>query len=232
MEKKQLKTNIINIIPLLSELSDQNKDLIKNALIEKRLSKGSILFQENDPADAVWFLREGKVRLSKSSPDGKELVLNIRKAGDLFAEVALFRKTVYPATAEMMEDGEVVLIRNQELEKIVMQYPEVGISIIQIMGERLHLAQSKLRDVALYGKLGALSATLLRLAKEYGVETNDGITIDLNLTHQELANFIGAARENVNRMMSTLEKANILTMKKGVVCIKDTEGLKGYISLS
>jgi len=220
---------IINMIPLLSELSDRNKELLQHALVIKTVQKGTILFSENDEADAVYFLRTGKVRLSKSSPEGKELVLHIRKPGDLFAEVALFRKTVYPATAEMIEDGEVVLIRNQNLEEIVKRYPEIGISIIQIMGERLHLAQSKLRDVTLYGKLGALASALIRLAEEYGKPSEEGIKVDLTLTHQELANFIGAARENVNRMMSTLEKSGVLTMKRGEICIKDLQSLKNYI---
>jgi len=220
---------MINLVPLLAELSDQNKELLQNALTVKQARKGTILFVENDPADAIYFLREGKVRLSKSSSEGKEIILNIRKPGDLFAEVALFRKTNYPATAEMIEDGEVVLIRNEDLEKVIFQYPEIGISIIQIMGQRLHIAQSKLRDITLYGKLGALASALVRLADEYGIETVDGIRIQLTLTHQELANFIGAARENVNRMMSQLEKNGVLTMKRGEICIKDIKELKNYI---
>ncbi|WP_339061934.1 Crp/Fnr family transcriptional regulator [Tepidibacillus marianensis] len=220
---------IMNLIPLLAELTDQNKELLQNALTIKQARKGTILFVENDPADAVYFLREGKVRLSKSSPEGKEIILNIRKPGDLFAEVALFRKTNYPATAEMIEDGEVVLIRNEDLEKIILRHPEIGISIIQIMGQRLHVSQSKLRDITLYGKLGALASALVRLAEDYGIKTVEGIRIQLTLTHQELANFIGAARENVNRMMSQLEKNGVLTMKRGEICIKDMEELKNYI---
>ena len=221
--------HIINLIPLLAELSDQNKELLQNALTVKQVRKGTILFVENDPADAVYFLREGKVRLSKSSPEGKEVVLNIRKPGDIFAEVALFRKTNYPATAEMIEDGEVVMIRNADLERIIHRYPEIGISIVQIMGQRLHVAQSKLRDITLYGKLGALASALVRLAEDYGIQTEEGIRIQLTLTHQELANFIGAARENVNRMMSQLEKSGVLTMKRGEICIKDIAELKNYI---
>ncbi|MFV9510125.1 Crp/Fnr family transcriptional regulator [Tepidibacillus sp. LV47] len=221
---------IINLIPLLAELSDQNKELLQNALTVKQVRKGTILFIENDPADAIYFLREGKVRLSKSTPDGKEIILNIRKPGDLFAEAALFRKTTYPATAEMLEDGEVVMIRNEDLEKIIHRYPEIGISVIQIMGQRLHVAQTILRDVALYGKFGALASALIRLAEDYGMQTKDGIKIQLSLTHQELANFIGAARENVNRMMSQLEKNGILTMKRGKICIKNLEELKSYIN--
>ncbi|GBF11171.1 MAG: Crp/Fnr family transcriptional regulator [Tepidibacillus sp.] len=230
MEHPHASKKIINLIPLFADLSEQNKELLKNALVERTVRKGTVLFVEHDPADAIYFLRKGKVRLTKSTPDGKELILHIRKPGDLFAEVALFRKTIYPATAEMIEDGEVVIIRNQDLEQIIMRYPEIGISIIQIMGERLHQAQSKLRDVTLYGKLGALSASLVRLAEEYGVKTEEGIAIQLTLTHQELANFIGAARENVNRMMSTLEKNGILTMKRGEIVIKDLEELKNYIN--
>ncbi|MFT9487302.1 MAG: Crp/Fnr family transcriptional regulator [Tepidibacillus sp.] len=230
MEHLHVSKKIINLIPLFADLSEENKDLLKTALVERSVRKGTVLFMENDPADAVHFLRKGKVRLTKSTPDGKELILHIRKAGDLFAEVALFRKTIYPATAEMIEDGIVVMIRNQDLEQIIMRYPEIGISIIQIMGERLHQAQSKLRDITLYGKLGALSASLVQLAEEYGVQAEKGLEIQLTLTHQELANFIGAARENVNRMMSTLEKNGVLSMKRGTIVIKNLDELRNYIN--
>lgn len=229
MEQYNNKRTIINFIPLLFELSEQNKELLTKVLIEKKVSKGTILFVENDPANSIYFIRKGKVRLSKSSVDGKELVLGIRKSGDLFPPVALFRKTNYPATAEMIEDGEVVIISNTDLEQLIIRYPEIGVSIIQILGERLHTANSKLKDMTLYGKLGALASTLINLSEEYGRNSEDGICIELTLTHQELANFIGAARENVNRMMSILERNETLTMKRGKICIKNFYELKTYI---
>ncbi|OEG00018.1 hypothetical protein BHF71_06555 [Vulcanibacillus modesticaldus] len=229
MEKSNTKT-IINLIPLLSELSEQKKEVVNRVLMVKKFPKGTIIFVESDPAEAVYFLRKGKVRLSKSSYEGKEVVISILKSGELFAQASLFRNTTYPVTAETIEDSEIVIIRNKDLEKIILRYPEIGVSIIQIMGERLYSAHSKLRDVTLYGKLGALASTLINLAKQYGKKSPEGVIIELTLTHQELANFIGAARENVNRMISTLEKNGVLTMKKGKICIKDFEELRNYIN--
>lgn len=219
----------MDAIPFLSELPDDDKELVQHAFIEKKVKKGTILFDEYNPAEAIYFIRKGKVRLSKSTPEGKELVLNIWAEGHFIGQASLFRTTYYPATAEMLEDGELVIIRNQDLETMIRKYPQIGISIIQILGERLCKAHAKLRDITLYGKLGALASLLIRLAGEYGKPTTQGIEIGLFLTHQELANFIGAARENVNRMMSTLEKSDVLTMKRGKITIKNLEELQNYL---
>lgn len=229
MEIKDNMFNLVDLIPIFSDLNDEKKALIQNIIIEKNVKKGTILFLENEPVKAIYFLKKGKVRLSKSNPNGKEIIIGIRRAGDLFPKVTLFRNSNYPATAEMLEDGEYICLANSDLEQLISLNPEIGIAIIKIMGERLSEAQNKLRNVALYGKLGALAATLLSLTEQYGIKTDKGIKIDLYLTHQELSNFIGAARENVNRMVSLLEKDDVLIMNRGEMIIKDLDALKAYI---
>ncbi|MCF6092453.1 Crp/Fnr family transcriptional regulator [Microaerobacter geothermalis] len=225
------KNNFINSIPFFADLPEEKREVIQQLVVEQKVEKGTIIFSEDDPAEAIYFVIEGKVRLTKSTPDGKEIILNIRRPGELFAEVALFAKdkATYPATAQMMETGVISFIRNASLEKLVYENPDLAITLIQVMGNRLRTAQTILRDVALYGKLGAFSATLLRLANDYGITTDEGLQINLNLTHQDLANFIGTSRENINRMVSDLKRNGILEMKKGVLVIKDMEKLKAFI---
>src|SRR5699024_4827480 len=87
--------------------------------------------------------------------------------------------------------------------------------------------QSKMRDLLLNGKKGALYSTLIRLSNSYGIKQHDGIIIDLPLTNQELAKFCSCTRESVNRMLGELRKQNVLTIyhnKK--ILIKDIQFLR------
>jgi CRP/FNR family transcriptional regulator, cyclic AMP receptor protein len=225
-------TNFIDNIPFFSILPIAQKEQLSAIIQTKKVTKGDVVFHESDPAEAIFFINEGKIRISKSTPDGKEIVLSIRQTGDMFAEVALFcnKESTYPATATCLEGGYVSFIKNDELESFLLSHPQLAISMFRFVSERLRISQTTLRDVALYGKFGALAATLVRLAEEYGVSTNDGITIKLKLTHEDLGSFFGATRESVTRLMNQLKQQKVVSKKHGYLVIHDLELLNEYIN--
>ncbi|OIJ18466.1 hypothetical protein BKP45_12915 [Anaerobacillus alkalidiazotrophicus] len=225
-------SRFINNIPIFSALPMEQKEQLTHIIQTKKMTKGEVLFHEYDPADAVYFVNEGKVRINKSTPDGKEIVLSIRQSGEMFAEVALFCKpeSTYPATATCIENGNTSYIKNDDLETFLLQHPHLAISLFRDFSERLRISQTTLRDVALYGKFGALAATLVRLADEYGSTTEDGIKIKLKLTHEDLGSFFGATRESVTRLMNQLKQQKIVTKKQGYLFIHNIDALKEYIN--
>ncbi|MCR6111411.1 Crp/Fnr family transcriptional regulator [Bacillus sp. A301a_S52] len=217
-------------IPVFAPLSEDMKEQLQLIVQYKTITKGDVLFRESEQARALYFIHEGKVKLTKSSKDGKEIVLCLRQAKDLFAEVALFcnKDKTYPATATVIESGAVSLIKNEDLEKHLTHHPELVFPLFQIMAERLRTAQTTLRDVALYSKLSALCATLLRLADDYGLEHHNGVYVDVKLTHEELGNFFGATRESVTRMMNQLKNKGIISQEKGRLIIHNFKTLRSY----
>lgn len=225
-------TRFIDNIPIFCSLPSIQKEQLSEIIQTKKMTKGEVLFHEYDPAEAIFFINEGKVRISKSTPDGKEIVLSIRQSGDMFAEVALFSRegSNYPATAVCMEGGYVSYLKNDELESFLLHHPQLAISMFRFVSERLRISQTTLRDVALYGKFGALAATLVRLAEEYGVEDHDGVTIKLKLTHEDIGSFFGATRESVTRLMNQLKQQKIVTKKQGYLVIHNMELLNEYIN--
>lgn len=225
-------TNFIDNIPFFSGLPVEQKSQISEIIQTKKMTKGEVLFHEYDAAESIFFINQGKVRISKSTPDGKEIALSIRQSGDMFAEVALFSKegSTYPATAICIEGGYVSYIKNAELETFLLNHPQLAISMFRFVSERLRISQATLRDVALYGKFGALAATLVRLAEEYGETDGDGITIKLKLTHEDLGSFFGATRESVTRLMNQLKQLKIVTKKEGYLVIHNMELLNEYIN--
>ncbi|MBB5174809.1 Crp/Fnr family transcriptional regulator [Texcoconibacillus texcoconensis] len=227
MENVQFVDNISFLEPLPDEL----KEKLSKMVLTKNVAKGDVLFQENDIAETIFFVNNGKIKISKSSPGGKEIVLDIRKAGEIFPEVALFSKeeTTYSASASVVEFGSISMIRKADLESILLQYPELFIFIFRTMAERLRLSQNTLQNVALYGKIGSLAFTLVRLCQDYGEVNEHGITIRLKLTHEDLGSFFGATRESVTRMMNQLKNRGIVSKENGYFTVHELDSLKFYI---
>ncbi len=210
-------------IPIFSELTETELAAISALMLIRKYKKRQLIFVEGEPGEAIYIILDGKVKLTKSTPSGRELILGIRQTGEPFAEVVLFDGGVYPATAEVIEDSEIGILRNHDVEQLVMNNSAISIALLKTMSQRLRVSQQKLRDLALKDTLGGMVNTLKRLAKEHGTKTEQGILIDLNLTHQDLANFIGTSRESANRFISDLKKSKIISVDKGKITIIDME---------
>lgn len=208
-------------MPFLSDLNDQELEEIEKLITIKNYKKRQVLFGEDDPGEAVHFLISGKIKLTKNSETGRELIIGIRQAGEIFAEVVLFGGGNYPVTAEAIEDAKVGLLFNSDIEKMIKNNSNIAISIIKTLSSRLRTSQQKVKDLALKDTQGSMLSTLRRLVQEHGINDGNQIIIDLNLTHQEFANFIGTSRESANRFISELRKNEIIDIDKGKIIIKD-----------
>lgn len=197
---------------------------------KKELKKDEYLFQEGDKADHIFIVHSGKIHIGKITPDGRELTLRICTSGEIISEVPLFCQSgVYKVSAFAIEGSSITTIHKNDLESLLKNQPEFSVEFMKLMEIQRQRTQSKLRDLLLHGKKGALYSTLIRLSNSYGVKQKDGIFIDLVLTNQELANFCGMTREMVNRLLNGLKKEGKLSMIGGKILIKDLQYLKDEI---
>jgi CRP/FNR family transcriptional regulator, cyclic AMP receptor protein len=192
--------------------------------------KESILFMDGDIAKNLYLIKSGRVKIGKTTLEGKELTLYICQESELIGELALFQpNTTYTTTAEMLDDGEIGVISKKSLEELLSTNGKLALEFMKWMGAAYRRNQSKFRDLILHGKHGALYSTLIRMTNSYGKNVENGILIDLYLTNQELAKFIGTPRESVNRMLSELRKNKIVSIDNGYITIHDLEYLKRFI---
>ena len=129
----------------------------------------------------------------------------------------------------MMEDGEIGVIDKVEIESLLAQDPQLMISFMKWLSQMNRKNQSKFRDLMLYGKQGALYSTLIRMSNSYGEKVDKGIFINLKLSNQELADFIGVARETLNRMVNDLKKSKVISYEDGYITIHDMNYLKTFM---
>lgn len=216
-------------VPLFNGLDQEEFIQISKLTRERKYRKNMIIFVEGEPGEALYFLKEGKIKVFKNTPDGREQILHILQSGDIFAEVVLFDGGPYPATAETIEDSVVGLIKNSDMDELIKNNPDLGMKIMKIMNKRLVLAQTLIRDLALKDTFGRLASMLLILAKDHGEKNQQGVRIKLALSRQDLANLIGTSRETVTRALSDFKKNKLIEMDKQSITLLKEEELLDWV---
>lgn len=216
-------------IPLFHDLSPDELDSLSQLARIRNYKKNMIVFMEGEPGEALFFVISGKVKISKTTEDGREQILHLLQRGDVFAEVVLIDGGPYPATAEVIEMGQIGMLLNNDVENLVRSNPDIAIKLLKIMSKRLRMAQRQVRDLALKDTYGRLAGMLLMLGKEHGAETPEGVKIELPLSRQELANLIGTTRETVTRILGDFKKYKCIELEKQAILIIDQAKLKTWL---
>ena len=224
------KHDYLRQISIFSELKDEFLEKIHKISLLRKYGKGRIIFMEGEPGEAFFYVKSGLVKISKLSSDGREHILHILNEGHIFAEVTLFSKTEYPATAEVLEEAEIGMIKNEDLEKVIMENPELALQLIKYLNNRLVEAHVKIRNLALSDTYGRTAQALLKLAEDYGRKSSKGIELDLNISRQELANIVGTTRETVIRALAAFRKEHSIDIDKNTITIINMEKIKEWFN--
>lgn len=211
---------------ITSFFSADSLEKLMSMMYPKKVNAESHLFYDGDPADYLYYVKKGTVKITKTTDHGTKVTLYIHKAGDLFGQIDPFQQSLQTFNAEVIEDSEIGIIQKKDLETLLWQHRDLSMEFIKWMGMSHRMTQSKFRDLILYGKSGALCSTLIRLSNSYGQVCESGIKINKRLTHTELAELIGATRESVNRMLGEIRKDDAISMDNGIIIIKDLAYLR------
>jgi CRP/FNR family cyclic AMP-dependent transcriptional regulator len=224
-EKKLLRK-----VSLFSDLDDNLLDLVIDVIEVKSFQKNTTIFFEGDPGSALYFIKSGKVKISKLSETGREIIFHILGPGDIFAEVTLFQKNaVYPATAEVIEDGLIGMIRNKNLEMLVLENPQMALELIRALTNKIMSIQERIKHLGANDAVERTVQVLLALSDGHGIKTKQGIKLCVNMTRQDLAALVGTTRETISRILSKLNQAEVIDISGKNIIITDYEGLKSWV---
>ncbi len=213
-------------VPYFSHLNEEELNIINKITRIKKYKKDEIIFFEGEKGDYIYIIKKGKVKMLKMNQNGDEQILNIFKKDDILAEVILFDKENYPATAIALSEVELFTINSRELSKIFMDHPQITVKVMKVMSSRLRRAQQNIRDFGLKDSKSRLASLLYHLAERHGDKKENEISISLFLTQKELANMIGTTRETVSRTLKSIEKQNIISTSRQKIVVNSIEKLK------
>lgn len=193
----------------------------------QRIKSGTVLFQEKDSVENVYLLIKGSIALGRVHLRGKDFILKILNDHELIIEYQLFKAAPhYQFYGKAITDCELLLIKKEQFEAFILADPEAMSELVAWFSTGYLKAQMKCQDLIMNGKKGGLYSILIRLCNSYGVKSEDGILIDLPLTHQELANLTFGTREVIQRALMDLRQKDIISYENQKFTVKNLGFLK------
>jgi CRP-like cAMP-binding protein len=192
------------------------EDLAKLAkyLYHKHMSRGQVLFQQGDVGDEFLIVTEGSVKVELVNPDGKELTLAILKPFQFLGELALLDDFPRSANAIALEDGQLLALNKRDFLLVVNQYPRMFSPITRQLTRRVRVLTDDIASMAFLDSFTRTARKLVSLAQDLGKPgPGQAVTIPQALTHQELANLVGATRETVSKVLSDMRSRRLITVE-------------------
>ncbi|GMT50065.1 MAG: Crp/Fnr family transcriptional regulator [bacterium] len=221
------KITLLKSISFFKEFNPKQLASVESALSERKYPKNANIFIENDPCDHAFILKTGKVKGSKYSLDGKEYIVSFFKPGDFFGEACLFSKHIgYPLSTTACEDSEVYTISKYHLKEIILQDPEIALSILEIYSDKLFYLLGQLEGIALKDVRHRIVQYICSLLPKQSCRSDGKIDIYLPASQTEVASKIGTAREQLSRVLSKLSHDGIIALDGRKITILDMERLK------
>lgn len=203
-------------IALFSDLAEKDLELISSHSVIKQYPKSCILINEGDRSDALYVILGGKVKVFLSDEDGKEIILNIQEAGEYFGELALLDEEPRSASVMTLEPSRLMVISKSDFQRCLVANPELALKLIRALAQRVRSLTETVKNLALLDVYGRVARTLENLA----VEKSGKQVIEQKLTHQDIANMVGASREMVSRIMKELTTGGYVQVVNRQITIK------------
>jgi CRP/FNR family cyclic AMP-dependent transcriptional regulator len=202
---------------------------ISGLSIRRSYSNGAIVFSQADPGDALYGVVTGKIRISASSPNGREVFLNIMEPGDTFGEIALLDGRHRTATASATAPSELLIITRDHFLGLLKREPELVSHVVQLLCERIRWTSGLAEESALLSVPERLARRLLSLGQLHGRETSNGI--ELSISQEEVARFLGLTRQVVNQYLQNWKERSWLTLGRGKIVIADEHALRNIAAV-
>ncbi|MFI8708983.1 Crp/Fnr family transcriptional regulator [Bacillus sp. NPDC077411] len=228
MKAKMIKKHLQEV-PLFKELSEEELQPIVDISQLRMYKAKSFVFMQGDILDRVFFIHSGKVKIQKTDAAGKEQIVSVLQAGEMFPHAGFFQKGTFPAHAEILETAQLIVTPIADFEKILIQHPELCIKMFKVLGEKIVDLQNRLEEQILHDTYEQIIMLLLRLCKSNGVKMNNKYTLTSQFTNRELANMIGTSRETISRTINQLKRRNLIAIDENGYFIIIPEKLKAEI---
>jgi CRP-like cAMP-binding protein len=210
---------------LFERLTHAERQRLERAALLRPFKRREIIYFPAEPGQTVLVLARGRVKIKVLAPDGKETILAFIDEGELFGELALVDSEPRREFAEAVEDSQVVAIPRQDMLWLMGRRPDVALHVTQLLGLRRRRIETRLRNVLFRSTRERVAGLLLELVDSHGRQVAGGWEIRLRLSHQELANLIGATRESVTLSLGRLRAERLIRVSRRQIVVLDRAGL-------
>jgi CRP/FNR family transcriptional regulator, cyclic AMP receptor protein len=212
---------LLQRIALFSSLRKRELEHIAGKLVEYRCPKDGLILMEADTGSSLFLLVKGRVKISRTSGSGGEVILAILKSGDVFGEISLLDGESRTANVTAIEDAEMLVLRREDFLAAVERYPKIAIGMLKELASRLRKSDSQIKSLSLLNAKGRVASTLLQLADPAEESGLAAVEIQEMPTQQDMANMAGTSRETISRVLRQMENTGYLERDHRYVLIRD-----------
>ncbi|MDX9924871.1 MAG: Crp/Fnr family transcriptional regulator [Ignavibacteriaceae bacterium] len=219
-------SDFLKYVPIFMELPETTLEKIELVGSRRNFEKDQIILLEEEVGSALFMIVSGKVKVSRSSNDGREVILTILSESDFFGEMAILDGLTRSATVTATEPTELFMIQRKEFLDLLKSYPEISISLLQELTKRLRAADMKIKALSLKDAEGKVATVILQLADDIGMIMRGIVEIEKLPLQQDLANMAGTSRETISRTLHSFAKKGLIELEGSKLRILDYEKFK------
>lgn len=216
---------------IFDSLSDEELARIGMMIKHRKYRKGQALVLEEQPSETLHIVRKGFVKLLKITAQGKEQILRFLSTGEFFGELSIFNSgETSNFSAYALEETEVCLLTRSDMEQIIQENPAISFKLLQSITKRLAATENLAQSLATNDPEIRIAYMILELGHKYGKPEGAGIRINLPLTREEMANYVGVTRETISRKFGKFEQEGMIELNGArEITICDSQKLNEYI---
>lgn len=221
----KLDRSLIHALPIFSAMGDAELDDVIAHAKAQRIPQGSSVFQQGEIASSFFVLLHGRLKVVKVTPHGQQVLIRFVSPGDIYGIAKALRREDYPATATAVIDSITLVWPSEIWDDVMAAHPSLATNVMQMMGDRLQEAHTRLKELSTEEVEHRVAHTLLRLIAQSGRKTEEGMLIDFPITQQDLAQASGTTFHSVSRVLGAWENAGLVTVGRRKIVVRDVQGL-------
>lgn len=204
------KAGILKTVPLFSGLSDKALSQIGDRMTMRTYHKGHYIISENDDTQSTYFIVEGQTKITRTSDDGREVILTMQNEGDFFGEMAVLDGENRSANCVAITDCRILTLNGNDFIHVLESQPKVAINLLRELAARIRKSDEQIEGLTLSDAEKRIAMTIMRISEELGTIFHGNVVVEKMPVQQDIANMAGTSRETVSRTMNILEDEGII----------------------
>jgi CRP-like cAMP-binding protein len=226
LEPKAVKQAYLQSIDIFRDLSHEEVERLGRRAPMRRVPAGTVFYLPEQPAEVLFILKEGRVRLYNISPAGRELTLALLEEGTIFGEMTLLGQRLQSNYAEAVTPCLLCLMSREDVKALLLDDPRIAYRLLDTVSGRLLEAERRLSDVVFRHAPERVAAQLLAMPREPGKRFGRPRAPEVRCTHEELASMVGVYRETVTKVLNDFRQRELIEIRRGRIVLQDLDGLK------
>lgn len=227
-----LRLQILHEVPFFSALGHEQIEEINQQFHERGFSSGEFLYYSGDPAESLFIIAEGRVKLLRHATTGKDVLLDLLIPGEFFGGLSTASGSTYFETAQALTSVCALTISREKFRAILTRFPEVGMQVLDLVTARLEAAHATIQQLSSQSADQRIAYTLLKLVAKLGETHEVGLLIQTPLSRDELADMTATTPETVSRIISQFQRDGLINTGREWIAVTDLAALREIAEIS